>query len=86
MGSDLKGIFQWMLCENSFINQSHRASRFMPKRDMFVHCTQAQHAIADAAVSKRHQGKNKVLIFFYPHYIREISKDVYEKTQSAHKT
>ena len=69
-----------MLCENSFINQSHRASRFMPKRNTFVHCTQAQ---VLAAVSKRHQGKNKVLIFFYPHYIQEI--DVYKKAQSCNK-
>ena len=36
--------------------------------------------IGDVANWKRHQWLDKILIFFYPHYIGEISKVVFKKS------
>ena len=40
------------------------------------------YAIGDIANSKCHQCQNEILIFFYSHYMREISNVVYKKTES----
>ena len=39
--------------------------------------------IADVAVTKCHQRLNKILIYFYPHFIEELSKVVFKKIVSC---
>ena len=39
--------------------------------------------VGDVANWKRHQRLDEILIFFYPHYIRQISKVVFRKTLSC---
>ena len=39
--------------------------------------------IGDVANWKRHQRLEKILIFFYSHYIREINKVVFKKALSC---
>ena len=39
--------------------------------------------IADVAVMKHHHRMDKILIYFYPHFIEELSKVVFKKTVSC---